>query len=450
MLASDTPATDRAEAPKTPATYVIQGGHPLRGTVAVAGAKNAIGKQLVASLLTNEPSTFTNVPRITEIDAILGMLEELGTQHRWIDEHTLWIHTPEITSTGISQRYAGFNRIPILLLGPMLHRMGSATVPEVGGCRIGPRPIDFHIEGFRLMGARVDMEADRYVARCDGLEGANVTLPFPSVGATENLLMAASLARGKTVIHNAAMEPEIIDTILLLQKMGALIQVDVDRRITIEGVAKLHGTSHHTVTDRIEVASFAAAAVATNGEVHVKHARQETMITFLNALKRAGGAFRVMEDGITFFRESSALQPVHLETDVHPGFGTDWQQPFVVMLTQAPGVSVIHETVYEDRFGYTQQLVELGADIELSRSCLGSKGCRLADAGHWHSCIVRGPSRLRGGAIAIPDLRAGFAYLIAGLIAEGETCVSGISYIDRGYADVPNKLRNLGAQIRTT
>ena len=428
--------------------YSIEGGRPIRGTVAIGGAKNAISKQLIASILTDRPCTFTNVPRISEIEVLLDMLSEVGTRFEWTGPNSLEVQTPSITNATVSQKHSGVNRIPILLLAPLLHRAGEVTVPVVGGCRIGARPVNFHIDALRSMGAEIEYGAEQYVARCSRLKGKTIRLPYPSVGATENIIIAGVLAQGTTVIYNAAVEPEIIDTILFLQKMGALIQVDVDRRIIIEGVDRLDGVTHHTITDRIEAASFAAAAVACDGRVKILNAQQEHMITFLNEIRKVGGGFTIENDGILFYRHQPHLSATHIETDVHPGFMTDWQQPFVVLLTQASGVSVIHETVYEDRFGYTRILARMGANIDVARACLGRKPCRFADQDHNHSCIVKGPSRLRGQDMIIPDLRAGFANIIAALIAEGVSNIRGIRYIERGYAQVAEKLASIGAGIQ--
>src|SRR3954465_2482204 len=358
--------------------YSIEGGRPIEGTIAIGGAKNAISKQLIASLLTDQPCVFTNVPRISEIEVLLDMLSEVGTKYEWVDHNTLNVQTPTIVNPAVSQKHSGVNRIPILLLAPLLHRAGEVTVPVVGGCRIGARPVDFHIDALRSMGAEIEYGAERYIARCSRLRGKTIQLPYPSVGATENIIIAGVLAQGTTVIQNAAVEPEIIDTILFLQKMGALIRVDVDRRIIIEGVRRLSGATHHTVTDRVEVASFAAATVACGGRSKIWHAQQEHIIAFLNDLRKVGGGFEVERDAITFFRQAERLRATHIETDVHPGFVTDFQQPFVVLLTQSEGVSVIHETVYENRFGYTRTLQEMGASIDLASACLGSKPCRFA------------------------------------------------------------------------
>ncbi|MDM8527632.1 UDP-N-acetylglucosamine 1-carboxyvinyltransferase [Anaerolineales bacterium HSG24] len=427
--------------------YRIEGGHPLDGTVSVSGAKNAVTKQLVASLLTDEPCHIGNIPKIKEIEKVLEMLSEVGTQYEKIDNDTLRVHTPTIKNTVISQKHSGSNRIPILMLAPIFHRVGEVTVPMLGGCKIGARPVNFHTNGLEQMGAEVKVTNNQFMITGTKLHGNHIKLPFPSVGATENLIMAATLAKGRTVIHNAAVEPEIIDIILFLQKMGALIKVDVDRRIIIEGVDKLNGARHWAIPDRIEVASFAAAAVATNGRITVKNAQQEHIISFLNALRKVGGDFEVTDGGIAFFRKDNDLYPTNLETDVHPGFMTDWQQSFAVILTQAHGASVIHETVMSKRFGYTEALSKMGAQIKLHIDCLGSRSCRYRDQNHLHSCIITGPTPLQGQKITIPDLRAGFAYIIAALVAEGVSEIRGIHNVERGYARIPARLRNIGAFI---
>jgi len=430
-----------------PEAITIRGGAPLFGKISVAGAKNALSKQLVASLLTNEPCHFTNVPNITEIHATLAMLESIGTLVTWTGPQSLTVHTPSLKSSQVSERYSGFNRIPVLMLGPLLHREKQVWVPMLGGCKIGGRPVDFHLGALEQMGATITDDDAGYMASANELKGTVVRLPYPSVGATENILMAATLAKGTTVIENAAVEPEIIDTISFLVKMGASILADVDRRIIIRGVNRLHGASHETIGDRIEAASYAVAAVATNGRVTVQGVHIQHMLSFLHHLRQMGGDFVAEADGITFFRKSDHLSAVHIETDVHPGFMTDWQQPMVVALTQAQGTSVIHETVYENRFGYTDMLVAMGARISLNTSCLGHKGCRFIDRDHPHSAIITGPTALTPGHIVIPDLRAGFAYVIAGLMAEGKTTIGGYKYLARGYANVPEKLASLGVEL---
>ncbi len=427
--------------------WQIEGGAALHGTVVASGAKNAVTKQLVATLLTSEPCELTNVPRIDEIDVTLSMLGELGSRWEWLDEHTIRIETPAITDTGVPERYTGLNRIPILFIGPLLNRVGEAEVPVVGGCVIGERPVGFHIDGLEAMGATIEYSNKTYRARADRLQGCHHRLPFPSVGATENLLLSAVTANGTTVIENAAIEPEIIDLILLLQKMGAVVSVEVDRRLIVEGVPELGGATHRVVDDRIEVASYAAAAVATGGEIEIVGANQEHLITFLNTLRHIGAEFETTERGMRFAAPAGKLLPRHIETAVHPGFMTDWQQPTVVLLTQVDGPSVIHETVYENRFGYTETLRTMGADIVLTNQCLGSNRCRFADRNFVHSAVVTGPTPLRATDLAIPDLRAGFAYVMAALLASGTSTIRNVHYLERGYEDIPGKLAGLGANV---
>ena len=426
--------------------YGIRGGKKLQGTVKVAGAKNAATKGIVASLLTKEKCTLTNVPRIGDIDVTLNMCRLIGSEYSWNGDGVLEIANSALSTYEIPFDYTGINRIPILLVGPLLHRFGRAVVPVPGGCNIGPRPVDFHINALESLGARVDFRDQKFIIMAERLSGAVIEFPYPSVGATENIIITATLAEGTTTIKNAAVEPEVLDLISFLQSMGAIIYVDVDRKIVIEGVKELTGASHRVINDRIEAASFASLAAVTNGDVMVGGARQNDMLTFLNYYRKVGGRFNVMESGIHFF-SASTLEPVALETDVHPWFMTDWQQPFAVMLTQADGLSVIHETVYENRFGYTEELKRMGAEIQLYNYCLGNKPCRFSGRDYKHSCVIKGKRPLKGKEIRIPDLRAGFSYLIAAAIAEGDSEIYGVEYIERGYDSIPEKFKQLGADI---
>jgi len=426
-------------------TYRIEGGAPLRGRIRASGAKNAATKQIVASLLTDEEVVLHNIPQIGDVAITIDIVQSLGAKVEWTDDSTLLIHAASVGSGEVPVAFSGLNRIPVLLIGPLLHRYGTASVPLLGGDDIGARPLNFHVGALQTLGATISMEADCWRATATRLKGALIDLPYPSVGATESALLSSVLAEGTTVICNAAVEPEIIDTILLLQKMGALIAVEVDRTIVVEGVPKLRGAEHTLLTDRIEVASFAAAAVATDGDVFIEGAEQGQIMAFLNALRRVGGEFEIRPDGIRFFR-GGELHSIALETDVHPGFATDWQQPFVTLLTQATGLSVIHETVYEQRFGYTSVLREMGATIELYNRCLGGKSCRFRYGDHPHSCLVQGPTPLHGTSMQIPDLRAGFSYVIAALLGSGASTIDGAQYVERGYANIPDKIERLGGR----
>ncbi len=426
-------------------TYRIEGGAPLRGSITASGAKNAATKQIVASLLTDEEVILHNVPRIGDVNITMDIVRSLGAMVEWSGDSTLHIQAATVGSGEVPVAFSGLNRIPVLLIGPLLHRYGTASVPLLGGDDIGARPLNFHVQTLQKLGATITFEPDCWRATASRLKGALIDLPYPSVGATESALLSSVLAEGTTVIQNAAVEPEIIDTILLLQKMGALIAVEVDRTIVVEGVPRLRGAEHRLLTDRIEVASFAAAAVATNGDVFIEGAEQGQIMAFLNALRRVGGEFEIRPDGIRFFR-GNELRSIALETDVHPGFATDWQQPFVVLLTQATGLSVIHETVFEQRFGYTGVLQEMGATIELYKTCLGGKTCRYRYGDHPHSCLVQGPTPLHGTTMQIPDLRAGFSYVIAALVGKGASSIDGAQYVERGYSHIPEKIEQLGGR----
>lgn len=431
----------------------IEGGVPLIGEVRASGAKNAITKLLVASLLSDKPCTFYNVPDIGDVRITVELCQEIGMQVEW-DRVTGSIHcqTKDIKTSYIPQRFSGSNRIPILMIGALLGRTEEdVIVPTVGGCKIGRRPVEFHIDALKKLGACIelrDMKREQaYFAHAHGgLQGTEIPLPYPSVGATENTILAAVSARGITTIRNAAVEPEIMELILFLQKIGAKISVEADRTIRIVGTRVFHETEHTVLPDRIEAASLGMAAIGTKGRVLVRGAQHETMMTFLNKLREIGGGFSVKKDGIEFYYDGPLQGSMHLETDVHPGFMTDWQPPFCVLLTQASGVSVVHETVYENRFGFTSALRDMGADISLFKQCLGGKPCRFGSCSHYHSMVVRGPTPFIAKSLAIPDLRAGFAYVMAGLIAPGATTISGTYFLERGYEKIVEKLQNIGAR----
>lgn len=432
----------------------IRGGSPLVGSVKAAGAKNAITKLLVASLISDKRSTFYNVPDIIEVEVVVDLCREVGSDIHWDrKEGVIEIQTKELKTTTIPQRFSGANRIPILMLGALLGRSNEEIIiPTMGGCNIGPRPVDFHLDALTKLGATISFEQNGkdgiYRASKTGkLKATVIKLPFPSVGATENAILASSQALGTTVIKNAAIEPEIIDIVLYLQKLGVIINVDVNRTITIRSADRFYDVEHTVISDRIEAASLGMAAIATKGRVFVEGADHLHLITFLNKLREIGGKFFVRSNGIEFYYDEPLKGGVHVETDVHPGFLTDWQQPFVLLLTQAKGHSIVHETIYENRFGYTEMLNKLGADTALFTQCLGGRECRFCDQNFRHSLVVKGPSRLIGGKLEIPDLRAGFAYVMAALIADDESSIHGLHFLDRGYEQIEQKLSSLGAQI---
>ena len=433
----------------------IRGGTPLVGEVSASGAKNAMTKLLVASLLSDKKCTFYNVPAIGDVEVTVELCREMGASVQWNkEEGILQIVTKELKTSYIPQRFSGSNRIPILMIGALLGRTEEdIIVPTVGGCKIGMRSVEFHLEALRKLGATIELremkrESAYFAHAHNGLKGTLIELPYPSIGATENSIMAAVTAKGNTVIKNAAIEPEIVDLILFLQKLGAHISLDVDRTIRITGVRKFHEVEHTVLPDRIEAASFGMAAIGTKGRIFVKGAKHSDMITFLNKLRELGGGFSIKKEGIEFYYDGPLQGGLHLETDVHPGFMTDWQPPFCVLLTQASGISIVHETVYENRFGFTEALKEMGADIFPFRQCLGGKTCRFSSHSFYHSIVVKGPTPLSGKAIHIPDLRAGFAYVMAALTTPEESTISGLHFIDRGYEKLVTKLETIGADIK--
>lgn len=428
------------------AKFIIQGGNKLEGEIQLAGAKNAATKMMIASLLTEEECVLKNFPQIGDAEITAELCRAIGSEITQ-EGSTVTIKTPQIKNskvTGLSRR----NRIPILALGPLLARVGEAEVPILGGDKIGPRPVDIHLEALKAMGAEIEVGEESFRARApQGLRGARITLRYPSVGATENSLLAAVTAKGRTIITNAATEPEIIDLIKMLQKMGAIIELGANRTIYIDGVGKLYGVEHTILPDRNEAVSFACLAVATDGRVLVRGANQEHLLTFLNVVRRMGGEYEVRPNGILFWR-AHPLRGVEIETDTHPGYMTDWQQPLAIVLSGAEGASVIHETVYEDRFGYTSDLNLMGADIKVFTKCLGELPCRFSGKEYPHSAVVSGRAALSGKRLKVRDLRAGVALVIAALAAQGESTIEGIEELDRGYERLDERLRNLGADIK--
>ena len=428
----------------------VRGGKPLVGRVDVRGAKNLVTKAMVAALLGETPSELRDVPKISDVEVVQRLLELHGVKIQFSDDGVMKLDPTNVKSARMVDidAHAGSSRIPILFCGPLLHQLGEAFIPDLGGCHIGDRPVDFHLDVLRNFGAVIEkLPNGTRMSAPDGLHGAKIELPYPSVGATEQVLLTATRAQGLTELSGAAVEPEIMDLIAILQKMGAIISVDTDRVIRIEGVATLKGYSHRALFDRNEAASWAAAALATGGDIFVGGAKQQEMTTFLNVFRKIGGAFEIEDEGIRFKHPGGQLQPVVIETDVHPGFMTDWQQPLVVALTQATGLSIVHETVYENRFGFTEALVQMGAQIQIYRECLGGNPCRFGQRNFYHSAVISGPTKLHGADIRVPDLRGGFSHIVAALAAEGTSNVTNVQLISRGYEHFLDKLKALGADF---
>ncbi len=412
------------------------------------GSKNAVTKHMVAAILGSEPSTISNVPEVGDVDITTSILRAVGAGVER-DGDRLTVTPPEQPSPAVPLSFSGLNRIPVLMLGPLLHLTGEAWVPRVGGDRIGARPIDFHVQLLRTLGAEVEVTDDGIAARCSRLRGAIIQLPYPSVGATESALLSASLAEGRTVIRNAATEPEVLELALLLQRMGARIELAPDRRIVIEGVPRLRGSTTRLEGDRNEAFSYLAAGLLTGGQVTVRGCGQDRLVTAITTLLRMGAEVEIDDRGMTA-SAPGGLRAAAVQTDVHPGFMTDWQTPLMVLFTQAEGMSVLHETVYEDRFVYVPALQAMGGEIELFATCLGGPACRFHDSPYLHSAVVRGVSKLQGAEVDIPDVRAGFSSVIAAASAEGRSVLHGVHHLERGYHRPADQLRSLGLDLRTS
>ena len=436
--------------PETADTVIFEGGKPLVGEVSVRGAKNLVTKAMVAALLADTPSTLKGVPAISDVAVVRGLLEAHAVTVTEDVDGELVLDPRGVKSAHFAEidAHAGSSRIPILFCGPLLHQLGEAFIPDLGGCRIGDRPINFHLDALRAFGAELEKSYEGIRLKApQRLVGAKVDLPYPSVGATEQVLLTAVRAKGVTELTNAAIEPEIIDLIAILQKMGAIIVVEPNRTIVIEGVESLQGYDHRAIADRNEAASWAAAALATRGDIYVRGAKQQELMTFLNVYRKVGGLFDIDDEGIRFRHPGGAINPVVIETDVHPGFMTDWQQPMVVALTQAEGRSIVHETVYENRFGFTDALVQMGANIEVYKEGIASITRRVPRRPLEQAAVITGPTPLHGANIRVPDLRGGFSHVIAAVTAQGRSEVSNIGIISRGYEHLLQKLDGLGVSF---
>lgn len=428
--------------------YTIKGGQPVKGSIHCYGAKNFATKAMVAACLADSPTILYNMPPIGDVEITSNLIGTVGATTEWLDKTTMRINPAGITSHIATMPDSRSNRIPILLLPILLHKFGKAEIPRLDGCKIGKRSVDIHEAAVQAFGGQIDVSKESFKAHADKkLKGTHFQLNYPSVGATETCLFLSVLAEGTSLITNAAIEPEIIELITQLRAMGAIIFLGPNREIKIQGVTTLKGTEKEILGDRIEAASWACLAGASDGEITVSGINPHTLGNFLSTFRQIGGGYAFKNNSLVFYREE-ALRPIMLETDVYPGFSTDWQQPFAVLMTQAEGISVIHETVYESRFGYTQTLNKLGARIQLSEECLGSK-CRFAHKGYEHSALILGKTPLRAidTPLEVPDLRAGLAYVIAASIAEGTSRLTHCERVERGYGNLIERLADFSIDI---
>ncbi len=412
---------------------VVTGGSPLSGRIAIAGAKNACLTLMPATLLSDEPLTLTNAPRLSDIQTMTSLLESLGAEvASMADGQVLALSSHGLTSTTADYEIVRKMRASNLVLGPLLAREGQAVVSLPGGCAIGARPMDIHITALEAMGAEIELR-DGYlhaVAR-GGLRGARVALRFASVGATENVLMAATLAKGTTVIENAAREPEIVDLAQCLRKMGAQIEGEGSSTITIQGVDRLHGATHPVVTDRIELGTYMLAPVFAGGEIECLGGRLALVEAFAERLDAAGIDVTETEAGLKVRLRGDRPRAVDVETAPFPGFPTDLQAQMMAMLSIAEGTSTLEERIFENRFMHAPELMRMGAQIEVTGG----------------TARVTGVDRLKGAPVMATDLRASVSLILAGLAAEGETTVNRVYHLDRGYERVEEKLGAVGARI---
>lgn len=431
--------------------YCIKGGHPIVGTIKILGAKNFATKAMVASLLASGITKLTNAPAIGDVLITSDMLKSVGSHVQWSSHDVLTIDTTSVFSSNVPLPDSGSNRIPILLLSVLLHRLGKAHVPVVAGCDIGQRSVDFHLKAIEMFGGHLSIDETGYYAEREGrLTACHYKLPYPSVGATETCLFLGVLAAGTSVIENVAIEPEIVSLITMLNLMGAEIRLQPNRQLIIHGVEKLEPTQFHVLGDRIETVSWAALAAATNGRITVTGIDPTILINFFAPFNAVGGGVQIEDTNTMTFYRKKPLQRTLVETDVYPGFSTDWQQPFALMLTQAKGTSIIHETVYEQRFNYLADLSKLGVKSELEKQCLGSVKCRFRGRDYPHSVLIQGSTELESfdQELRVPDLRAGLAYIMAAALAKGTTTLTSIEKIERGYGDLSKRLVNVNLDLR--
>ncbi|HCG2297539.1 TPA: UDP-N-acetylglucosamine 1-carboxyvinyltransferase [Staphylococcus aureus] len=412
---------------------VIKGGNKLTGEVKVEGSKNAVLPILTASLLASDkPSKLVNVPALSDVETINNVLTTLNADVTYKkDENAVVVDATKTLNEEAPYEYVSKMRASILVMGPLLARLGHAIVALPGGCAIGSRPIEQHIKGFEALGAEIHLENGNIYANAkDGLKGTSIHLDFPSVGATQNIIMAASLAKGKTLIENAAKEPEIVDLANYINEMGGRITGAGTDTITINGVESLHGVEHAIIPDRIEAGTLLIAGAITRGDIFVRGAIKEHMASLVYKLEEMGVELEYQEDGIRV-RAEGDLQPVDIKTLPHPGFPTDMQSQMMALLLTANGHKVVTETVFENRFMHVAEFKRMNANINVEG----------------RSAKLEGKSQLQGAQVKATDLRAAAALILAGLVADGKTSVTELTHLDRGYVDLHGKLKQLGADI---
>lgn len=403
----------------------------MSGKIAVSGAKNAVLPVIVAALLSEGDCVIQDMPQLADVSTICDVICELGANVEKINGKSVKINANNINNFEAPYDYVRKMRASVLVMGPLLARLGKARISMPGGCAIGTRPIDLHLKGFEAMGARINMEHGYIAAEADRLKGARIYLDYPSVGATENIMMAGALAAGTTVIENAAEEPELVDLANFINSMGGSIRGAGTKVIKIEGVTSLGGTTHNVIPDRIEAGTYMIAAAITGGELFLENVIEDHLKPLIAKLKEAGMQIEEKGTGL-YVRGEKNMKAVDVKTLPYPGFPTDMQAQFMSLMTVTQGTSVLTETVFENRFMHAEELRRMGAHIKIEG----------------RSAVIEGVQRLTGAPVKAPDLRAGAALILAGLVAEGETEIANTFHIDRGYDKIVEKLRGAGAKIR--
>ena len=414
-----------------PEKLIISGGNRLQGTVRINGAKNSALSIMAATLLTKDVCILRNVPRLTDVDIMAAVIRKLGVKVEWKGDNTLYIDSDNFNNCEAPYELVKMMRASILVMGPLLARLKRAKISLPGGCAIGARPVDYHIKGFETLGAQVEVEKGYIEAKVNKLKGDDIYLDFPSLGATENIMMAACLAEGITKIENAAKDPEVVELGRLLNKMGAKVKGLGTDLIKIEGVKELHGIDYTIIPDRIEAGTYMIAAAITGGDVLIEKADPLLLKPLIVKLEEAGVQIKLKKNLIKVIGPNR-VKAVDIKTLPFPGFPTDMQPQFMAFSCVAKGTSVITETVFENRFVHTGDLIRMGADIKVEG----------------HSTIVKGVKKLSAAPVMASDLRGGAALVLAGLVAEGTTELSRIYHLDRGYVKLEEKLTSLGADIK--
>ena len=414
-----------------PEKLIISGGKRLQGTVRIDGAKNSALSIMAATLLTKDVCILRNVPRLTDVDTMAAVIRKLGIKVEWRGDNTLYIDSDDFNNCEAPYELVKMMRGSILVMGPLLARLKKAKISLPGGCSIGARPVDYHIKGFETLGAQVEVEKGYIEAKVDKLKGDDIYLDFPSLGATENIMMAACLAEGVTKIENAAKDPEVVELGHFLNKMGAKVKGLGTDLIEIEGVKKLHGVDYTIIPDRIEAGTYMIAAAITGGDVLIEKADPLLLKPLIVKLEEAGVRIE-LEKNLIKVIGPDRVKAMDIKTLPFPGFPTDMQPQFMALSCVAKGTSVITETVFEKRFVHTGDLIRMGADIKVEG----------------HSAIIKGVKKLSAAPVMASDLRGGAALILAGLVAEGTTELSRIYHLDRGYVKLEEKLNSLGADIK--